>query len=80
MKTKFGTLIRERRKALGKSQAMIAAEAGVGQIIIARLETGGVFEPSSWLFARLLDVLQIPAEEGVAALSRERRGKRPKED
>ena len=70
----FGKRVRERREALGLSQAQLAKSAGTSQPAIARLEAGGT-EPTLRTIANLARVLgavwvigadSVPAADAAA--------------
>lgn len=65
----FGKRVRERREALGMSQAQLASATGTSQPAIARLEGGGT-EPTLRTIntlARVLGMNWVIGPEGVTA-------------
>lgn len=64
----FGIRVRERREALGLSQAQLARAAGTSQPAIARLEAGGT-EPTLRTItnlARVLGAVWMIGAEGIS--------------
>ncbi len=59
METAIGHWIRDRRKALGYSQAALAQEMGISSALVSHWETGRIV-PSASMVAQLMDILGPP--------------------
>src|SRR5260370_12578668 len=67
MATTFGELLREKRRAAGLSQRLLADRAGVDFSYISKLENGRLPAPADDTVVRICKILGCPAEEFFTA-------------
>ncbi|MFH8471109.1 helix-turn-helix domain-containing protein [Streptomyces sp. NPDC018000] len=65
----LGSAVRERREALGMTQAQLGQAAGLHQSAVARFEAGGTM-PTLPLLERLADALGLRLQVGFEPLDR----------
>jgi transcriptional regulator with XRE-family HTH domain len=65
--SKFGKILREKRRAAGLSQRQLAAKTGVDFSYISKLENERLPAPAAETVHRLAKVLGCPVEELLAA-------------
>jgi transcriptional regulator with XRE-family HTH domain len=65
--TDFGSILREKRRASGLSQRLLAEKVGVDFSYISKLENGRLPAPAAETVARLAEVLGCPVEDLLAA-------------
>lgn len=65
----LGSLVKGQRERLGMTQVTLAAQSGVSQNVISRIETGAYKEtPPPEVLAGLSDALGIPESEMLASM------------
>src|SRR5258708_2050631 len=68
--SKFGIILREKRRAAGLSQRQLAEKGGVDFSYISKLENDRLPAPAAVTVQRLAKVLGCPAEELLAAANK----------
>jgi transcriptional regulator with XRE-family HTH domain len=71
----IGEQLREWRAARGLSQRALATAAGIGYVLVAKLETGAILDPRLSTLRKLAEALKVTVGELVDSPTKRARGK-----
>jgi len=65
----FGQMVADKRKAQGKSQRQLAADAGITRVYVSEIERGNVANPTAEMLFALARALDTDAAAFLVALT-----------